>query len=270
MEKSLPIVAALIFLTHRLSSLRYEPDITTNEWCSLQPCLSLGGYTLSVPSSSLFIFSLAILTIVLGFKLNDHIWRRGLIFWGIGALSAGISYQLLGFELKCAGRDICIWTTPWELVYMVFTMAAIAKMLEAITGNKKLAYGIYFIYSAIIIIAGYLPIRFLISFEFFVIIAAPCFLTMFVLNVLDYKKTHNEKSKMLSVTWVALGSIIIVYYLYYLLGITELLWEHKIWFSENDVLHILLIGWMVLLYTILKNQENPQESFPPHDGTREG
>jgi hypothetical protein len=36
-----------------------------------------------------------------------------------------------------------------------------------------------------------------------------------------------------------------------MLGITQTLWARDVWFSENDVLHIGLIVWMVYLARVV-------------------
>jgi hypothetical protein len=50
------------------------------------------------------------------------------------------------------------------------------------------------------------------------------------------------------------------YYLYLMLGITETLWQRGLWFSENDVLHIGLISWM--LYIIRVVAKNSHDALP--------
>jgi len=87
----------------------------------------------------------------------------------------------------------------------------------------------------------------LISFELLLLVTAPNILFLFILNGWRYLKYRNRMDSALLVTWIWLGAIIGIYFIYLVLGITEILWEHRIWFSENDVLHIGLISWMLYI-----------------------
>jgi hypothetical protein len=51
--------------------------------------------------------------------------------------------------------------------------------------------------------------------------------------------------------WGWLIVTISAYFLYYVLGISETLWARGIWFTENDVLHIFLIIWMVYIAVVV-------------------
>jgi hypothetical protein len=52
-------------------------------------------------------------------------------------------------------------------------------------------------------------------------------------------------------TWLWLGLAVGAYYLYLVLGVTQALWTRGIWFSENDVLHVGLIVWMLFIAVVV-------------------
>jgi hypothetical protein len=52
-------------------------------------------------------------------------------------------------------------------------------------------------------------------------------------------------------TWLWLGITLGAYLLYLVLDITAELWSQGVWFSENDVLHIGLIGWMLYIALVV-------------------
>ena len=54
--------------------------------------------------------------------------------------------------------------------------------------------------------------------------------------------------------WSILFGTMMAYWIYSKKGITKRLWERGIWFSENDVLHVLLILWMVYNVMVLANR----------------
>ena len=66
----------------------------------------------------------------------------------------------------------------------------------------------------------------------------------------------------LLIIWISLGIIMGTYYLYFILDITIILWEKGIWFSENDVLHIGLILWMIYIRLILTKYLKDKDGEP--------
>ena len=253
----------------RLDSIPYTPRQTPESWLEIQPFLNLriGGYEfiLVQPSSTVFVYLLGIITVALGlyfFRIRRNHqsrkwWGIALLLWGLGALFAGTSYQAFSYEIKCAGKAICSWTSWWEILYLVLSVASIDAMLisGAFSSSKdKYRQALIYIamlkficYCVLVAIGIFTLSKFLISFELLLIFTAPDILFLFILNGWRYLKYRNRMDSALSLTWIWLGAIIAIYFIYLVLGITENLWEHGLWFSENDLLHIGLISWMLYI-----------------------
>lgn len=113
------------------------------------PCSNLlsDGFILNQPFSSLLVYLLAAMWIWAGWKFwatqnqqkSRFWWALTLFFGGIAALSAGTSYQACGQKLKCDGRELCIWTTWWEVAFMVLHMASLSSMLMAVAYSSTTA-----------------------------------------------------------------------------------------------------------------------------------
>ena len=97
-----------------------------------------------------------------------------------------------------------------------------------------------------------------------VLVSAPVFILLFCLNVWRYYMFRDSMDQVLLGTWVILFCTMAAYWLYGRKGITKKLWARGIWFSENDVLHVFLIFWMIYIATVVANRvtdySNPMSS----------
>lgn len=268
--KRLFAVIPLLILTscNRLSELKH--NITPEEWLESHPYweLSFGSvnFIFAEPSSTFLVFLLGFVLLIIGILLLKNntgektifLWGWALIAWALSTFSAGTSYQAFSYEIKCAGQEICSWTSWWEIVYLLLFVLALNTIIMAVsqsstTGKLKkvvIAYAsINFIsYSVLLLTGAFMPHRFLVSFEFMVLFTSPAFIILFIINLLAYRVKKEKMDLMLIFAWVFMFVIVVLYFGFLLSGYAAVLWEKGIWFNANDVLHITLILWAFYLY----------------------
>lgn len=256
-----------------LDSIPYTPAQTPESWLQIQPyaefTVGFGHVIFVQPSTSIIVYFLGILTIGVGVyflktragQFSRLWWGISLLLWGIGALLAGTSYEAFSYAIKCAGRDACLWTSWWEILYLIASVWSIDAMTLAVaysstTGKLRKTLSFYAIFNAgvyfIVVLAGaFIPVKLLISFELLLAVSAPGIIAIFVINGWRYFKFKQSLDLTLVGTWLWLGITIVAYFLYLISGNTAALWEKGMWFSENDVLHIGLIIWMFYIGVVL-------------------
>lgn len=242
----------------QLESIPYVPPQTPESWLLIQPYAKF-------QLASRAVYLLGLITIAAGayfLRIRNEQrtrlwWGIALLLWGAGALLAGTSYEAFSYAIKCAGREYCVWTSGWEVLYLLLSVASVDAMLVAVayssTSDKLrralIAYaGINLaVYLILLVIGALVPIKFLISFELLLVMAAPGIVIFLIINTRRYIQRKDPLDKALLGAWGWLILTIAAYFLYLLSGLTGWLWAQGMWFSENDVLHIGLIVWMVYL-----------------------
>jgi hypothetical protein len=269
-------IAGLLLLSGcgRLDSIPYQPPQTPESWLASQPFLNVrvgtGEIILVQPSSTVLVYLLGIVAMGVGlyfWQIRDNHrsriwWGITLALWGLGALCAGTSYQAFSYEIKCAGREACAWTSWWEVIYLMLSAASVDAMMVAVAyscavGKWRKAMMLYALanaalYGVLVLVGAVVPIKFLISFELLILFAAPTILILFALNGWRYYKLRNRMDLALFGAWLWLGITLGAYFVYLVLDVTQELWAGGVWFSENDVLHIGLIVWMIYLGLVAK------------------
>ncbi len=263
----------------RLKSIEHDdPQLTPEGWFDVQPSarINVGSKTviISQPSSTFLVYLLGVLTIAVGLyflqvrgkEISRLMWGISLVLWGIGALLAGTSYQAFGYQIKSQGRKVCAWTSWWEVVYLMLQQVSLNVMLVAVAysctdGLWLKVLTIYavvssFCYIVLTLVGGLVPIRALITFELMVYISTPLILFFLALNGYRYFIYKSPMDLALLGTWALMLLSMALYWIYDYLGIARKLWnrENRIWFSENDVLHIVLIFWVVYIATVVVNR----------------
>lgn len=263
-------IVFLLMLVFPLELL-LTPSISPIDYLLLKPYIEIGSIIIIVPSSTIIVYLLGIITIYLGYRLSRLVetykkyWGITLILWGIGTVLAGTSYQGLGFMLKCEGQDLCLFTSWFELSYLYVTALSITFMayavaLKSIAKERLFIYrrvtGIgLFIYSVSLVLGVIFEIRLLVTYEWFLVFFLPYFISFMIINVKSNNKFKNHLDKGLMNTWIIMLLVNVLYFVYFYSGIGELLYDKwNIWFSANDVLHVGLIPWMFYLYYVVKRK----------------
>ena len=189
---------------------------------------------------------------------------------GIAAALAGTSYQAFGYELKCAGRELCVWTSWFEVAYMVLQNASVDCIVIAVAHSCtagswrklpiKYAWANAVAYVLVTIYGVATANAFLISFEMLLLFAMPALLTALGLSALRYLRHRKEMDLALLGAWVWLFGTNAVYFAYLLAGFTQKFWRGGagFYFSENDVLHVGMIGWMLYLIFVVAGRVTDQ------------
>jgi len=262
-------------LWERLYQIKHDdPHLNENTWFIAQPCkhYRLFGQEILItqPSSTFWVYLLGILTTALGcYLLVEHegqisrgLWGVSLILWGIGALLAGTSYQAFGYQIKCDGRPEVVWTSWWEVIYLIFQQVSVSVMLVAVAysclpdGGQKFAIiaatVVSILYITMVFYGALKPIKSLITFELMVHICTPFIVFMLLLNTWRYWQFSSTLDLALIGNWLGLIATMVLYEKYMSLGVSEKLWAKGRWFSENDVLHVALIAWVFYLSVVLE------------------
>lgn len=269
----LAMISAIILITcvANTDSLLLSPLISAEEFLASMPhvVMQIGSweFILIQPTSTAFVyfqgFFMIILGIILlckkGYSRSRIYWAIGIALWGLGAVLAGTSYQAFGYELRVKGNEFALFTSNWEIAYLLVTAYSINYFLAGTayactTGAVRNGLVIYsiihsIIYTIILLIGVLIPNEFMISYFAFIAFVAINFILMFIINVYHYVKHKDKFSMSMIIIWLSFLALNIMYFIFFFAGIGPLLYEnYGVWFNENDVLHILLIVWAILTF----------------------
>ena len=259
----------------RLDVIKHD-DANLNEetWSSIQPCRTYRCFGREIfitqPSSSFWVYFLGVQTTVLGCwfliesmqQTSRMLWGVSLVLWGLGALVAGTSYQAFGFQLKCKGRDRAVWTSWWEVVYLLLQQYSVSVMLVAVAYSCLSEVGqswsitaallVSALYTFAVLYGAFKPIKSLITFELMVKVCTPMIAFMGIINSWRFYSYGTTLDLALLGLWFGLVVTMLSYNWYMKSGYTEKLWQRGKWFSENDVLHVVLIVWVFYLAAVVE------------------
>lgn len=274
MKRVLHLMPLLVLFSgcSRLNQL--TTDMGSETWLETHPWIQVKlaslQFILAEPSSSIIVFSLGIILAVAGFLFLQNrkkgrsafLWGIGLLLWSLSTFFAGVSYQAFSYELKFAGRDVGLWTSWWEIWYlMVFTVSMnfIVSAVAYSSTTAKLRKGLLIyaiansiIYLAVVLSGALMPNQFLASFECMLLFTGPSFIILSIVNLAAWIKAKSLLDARLFLAWIGFFIVTALYFVYYISGLADVLWKQGIWFNANDVLHIGLIIWVAYLLVGVK------------------
>ena len=281
-------LAAVLLLTGcgRLDELQSSPPVTPEQWCEQRPCVTVGDTVLNEPLGSVLVFGLALLWVVVGGYFlatrrgqRSRLWLGvALVLGGLGAAQAGISYQAFSYELKCAGREVCVLTNGFEVGYSLTQAWSVSAMVVAVAyataqARTRRAIMIYavangVVYTAVLAAGVLLPSALLLSFTVLMLFAVPGIIITMVLSWRGYRRTGEAGHRTIFIAAILLIAVNVAYYAYWAAGITQTLWQDGdgFYFSENDVLHVGYIAWLLYLAVGL----GPRLADAPAEETQAG
>ena len=152
--------------------------------------------------------------------------------------------------------------------YLMLQKISMDAMLAAVAfsctdGLLQMVLLVYALVSAVVyvivtFVGGIVPVKSLITFTMMVRVSTPILMIFFILNGWRYCSFRDTMDLALLVTWTLLLLTSVAYCLYDDLDITRKLWAKGdgVLFSQNDVLHIGLIFWMIYIATVVAHRVN--------------
>jgi hypothetical protein len=260
----------LITLFSKFDEMKLMPLTTGEEFLASQPYVMLGDVVWTQPSSTLIVYGLGIFIILLGLRFlrkqenmeSRKYWGYSMIYWGIGTILAGTSYQAFGYQLKCVGKEFANFTNWWEVVYMLFMALSFGMMIKGMSycvasGKRRkilqlLADIFVPVYIVLMTIGCLVPMQILVTYEMLNIFFMPFFIVFFVLNIVEYRKKKDKMNRRFIIIWLLFVLVNVSYYVYYWFGFSEMFLNSTgIWFNQNDVLHVMVWLWMVYIWIAL-------------------
>jgi hypothetical protein len=267
----IPVLALLLAGCGRLDELQYSPATTGEQWCQQRPCIEVGSLVLDEPLGTLLVFGLAALWIAAGVYFivsragqRSRVWLGiALALGGIGAALAGTSYQAFGYLLKCRDWDYCRLTNGFEVAYSVTQAVSVSAMLVAVayactTGAARRAFSVYAALNVVVYlmvtgvgVSG--PNALLLSFTVLMLFALPGLLLVMLISARHYRREHDPMSRAILLAAVLQIVVQVAYFGYWAAGVTATLWNDGdgFYFSENDVLHVGMILWLLYVWRAL-------------------
>lgn len=198
-----------------------------------------------------------------GEEKSRYFWGLGLILWVKSAIVAGTSSQAFGYELKYRGQEFCLFSSNVELAYMLITASStnfilMAKGYTSLNNKWRNNFFVYavaenILYTVYLFVGAVIPNKIMISYEGFIAFIGINFIIMFALNLRQYLLAKERVDLNSIIIWISFLMVDVFYFLYLISDLSSILYnDFGVWFNENDLLHVFLILWVLLILFLFK------------------